>query len=102
MRTDLTPEQRALADYMSDLSEQAYFAGWMHGLEFALWEAASGQLPSYGRLEFDERQIVRLRALSSACGGWIVFDEASEETWISMPDWLNRFDEWKTRRGVPG
>ena len=38
MLRDLTPPQRQLADFMSDLSENAYCAGWMSGLEYALWE----------------------------------------------------------------
>jgi hypothetical protein len=36
--------QRQLADYMSDLSEEAYSAGWMNGLEYALWDALTGRL----------------------------------------------------------
>jgi hypothetical protein len=43
MLADLSPDQRRLADYMSELSESAYCAGWMEGLEFALWEAVQGQ-----------------------------------------------------------
>jgi hypothetical protein len=36
MQADLTHDQRALADAMSKISEAAYCAGWMEGLEFAL------------------------------------------------------------------
>jgi hypothetical protein len=42
MLSDLTPDQRALARYMSDLSEEAYCAGWMSGLEYALWDGLIG------------------------------------------------------------
>ena len=35
----LTADQRQLANFMSNLSEQAYCAGWIEGLEYALWEA---------------------------------------------------------------
>jgi hypothetical protein len=38
MLRDLTPAQCELAKYMSDLSEEAYCAGWMQGLEYALWQ----------------------------------------------------------------
>jgi hypothetical protein len=100
MRTELTAKQRALVDYMSDLSEQAYFAGWMQGLEFALWQAITGQLPRYGRLVFDDQQLARLRNLSSECAGWIAFDEARGETWIPMSDWLRLFSEWKASGGI--
>ena len=95
MLQDLTEEQRMLADFMSELSEEAYCAGWMDGLEFALWEAITGERASYGRLEFVETQLARLRALSSSCDGWIVFDEPDAETWISTRDWTLRFAEWR-------
>jgi hypothetical protein len=42
MLRDLTPAQLELAEYMSDLSEEAYCAGWMRDLEYALWDAAYG------------------------------------------------------------
>jgi hypothetical protein len=99
MLQDLTEEQRMLADFMSELSEEAYCAGWMDGLEFALWEALTEERASYGRLEFDETQVNRLRALSSSCGGWIVFEDIGEETWIPLRDWTSRFAEWKAGGG---
>jgi hypothetical protein len=36
---NLEPEAHELAQYMSDLSEDAWHAGWMDGIEFALWDA---------------------------------------------------------------
>lgn len=60
MLSELTPSQRALAEYMSDLSEDAYCAGWM-------------------------------------LGGWIVFDDTTQETWLPMGEWERRFAEWEKR-----
>ena len=98
MLQDLTPEQRRLADAMSDLSEQAYSAGWMTGLEYALWAALIGQADTHRlRLELSTDERASLRALSDACGGWIVFDETTEETWIPLAEWEQRFAE--RRRG---
>ena len=35
----MNPSAQALADYMSELSEDAFSARWMDGLEFELWSA---------------------------------------------------------------
>jgi hypothetical protein len=75
MRSGLTPEQQELVRYMSDLSEQAYCAGWMAGLEYALWEVVIGTRHQYGRLLVTEDHRVQLRRLSEACGGWIVCED---------------------------
>lgn len=91
MLEGLTKDQRLLAEFMSDLSEQAYGAGWMNGLERALWEAVVGGSRNYGRLVLIDAHVARLRELSERCGGWIVFDAASEETWLSLPEWERRF-----------
>jgi hypothetical protein len=48
MLTELTADQRRLADYMSELSEEAYAAGWRHGPENAMWEVAIGRSDDTG------------------------------------------------------
>ena len=80
MISELTPDQRKLAEYMSDLSEDAYCAGWMEGLEIALWEVVEGTRTDYGRLTFTDLQRTDLKSLSETSGGWIVFDDRNEET----------------------
>ena len=94
MLRDLTNDQRELFDFMSDLSEQAYYAGWMEGLEYALWEAALGVRRHYGHLDFTDAQLVRLRELSDSCQGWIVFDDDTHETWLAREEWQERFAAW--------
>jgi len=98
MLKDLTADQRELADFMSDLSEQAYCAGWMDGLEYALWETLIGPRREYGRLNLCDTQRVRLRELSDACGGWIVFDDDNEETWLPRAEWKERFSAQRKTR----
>jgi len=102
MRRDLTNDQRALADFMSDLSEEAYCAGWMEGLEYALWEAVLGVRRDYGRLHFTGAQQARLRELSDCCEGWIVFDEDTEETWVAREEWQGRFLAWQRTKDDTG
>ena len=94
MIEDLTPDQRLLAEFMSDLSEEAYYAGWMANLEYALWEAAMGLRRNYGHLTLTEVHCSRLRELSNACGGWVVFDDATFETWLPRAEWERRFATW--------
>jgi hypothetical protein len=87
MLADLTPAQRALAQYMSALSEAAFLAGWMDGLEHALWRAVLEGPCQYGRLMVTEEHIARLKALSAACDGWIYFHKVHEESFVPVPVW---------------
>lgn len=95
--SDLSGEQLALAESMSALSEEAWYAGWMDGLEVALWDAVVGGPRSYGRLEITTAQIERLRELADAAGGWIVLDAATEETFVPMEAWLERYVSTSTQ-----
>jgi len=101
MIADLTPLQRALADYMSDLSEAAYSAGWQAGLEYGLWDAVLGRSNRYGRLQIGNAEVARLRQLAERCAGWVVFDDTNQETWLPMNEWEQRFEAW-VQRGRPG
>ena len=95
MLKDLAADQLALARYMSDLSEESYYAGWMEGLEYALWQVVLGERRDYGHLTFTSEHADNLRRMSVACGGWIVFDAEKEETWIPSQDWVDRFSAWR-------
>lgn len=89
MLNDLTATQRELADYMSALSERAYDAGWVEGLEFALWRAVADDLFKYGQLELSREHAQQLSSLSQRCGGWIVFDKQHEESFVTLEQWLH-------------
>ena len=80
---------------MSDLSEEAWFAGWMDGLEFALWNAVIGGSRDYGRLAITDEHIEQLRRLADAAGGWVIYDREDEETFLAMEAWTNRFERWR-------
>jgi hypothetical protein len=84
----MSPEAAALRDYMSELSEEAWYAGWMMDLEYALWDAVEHGPRSYGRLELSAQHVTKLRALSAACGGWIRFDDvAGDEVFVPIEVW---------------
>jgi len=84
---------RALAEYMSELSEEAYTAGWMDGLEYALWYAIENGPRKYGRLDINDAHIEKMKELSGSIGGWIYFDNKFEETFISKENWLSHYGQ---------
>jgi len=98
MIADLTPDQRRLAGFMSDLSEEAYCAGWMDGLEYALWDVLVCNRTEYGRLSVTVEHRTKLKELADSCGGWIVFDDVTEQTWVSRVAWDARFAAWKNNQ----
>jgi hypothetical protein len=82
---------------MSALSEEAYCATWMDGLEYALWQVLLATRTTYGRLELTDAHRQKLRDLSDACGGWIVFDDRKDETWVPRSEWEVQFATSKNR-----
>lgn len=94
----MTPEARALADYMSELSEQAYYAGWMLELEYELWQALTNGPRKYGRLQVTGSHIAQLLRLSNAAGGWISFDSVHGESFVKLDEWRVQFSKWKTSK----
>jgi hypothetical protein len=93
--TDLTPDQRALAEYMSELSEQAICAGWIGNLEHALWRARIEGPFVYSRLVMTDEHIAKLTELSERCGGWIVYEPRKEETFVPMEKWTTEMYDRK-------
>lgn len=92
-------KQKALARIMREISEECYSAGWMHGLEYKLWDILSGKTgKKYGQSEVTDEQIAEMREISDEIAGWIYWadDEAHPgmppELWgprfIPMDDWL--------------
>jgi hypothetical protein len=84
----MKPAEKRLTDYMSDLSEQASNATWMLGLEYVLWSAIVDGPRKYGRLDITDDHTARLKELSDACGGWIIFDDEKGETFVPADEWL--------------
>lgn len=97
MLRTLGPEAQELAEYMSELSRQAYYAGWMQDLEFELWDAIVSGPRDYGRLAITHEHVCELRRLSAAACGWIVYEDKDEETFLPMKEWEERFEIWKQR-----
>jgi hypothetical protein len=99
MLSDLSVEAQVLADTMSSISEEAWCAGWMHDLEFDLWAAIQGEKKGYRRAILDDSDIAKLKWLSNACGGWIVFHETSGRAFVPLSEWTRIFAEHEAERG---
>jgi hypothetical protein len=93
----MKPEEKQLADYMSDLSERAYCASWMVGLEYVLWSAVIDCPRKYGRLDITDEHIAKLKELSDACGGWIMFDDKKGETFVPLGEWPHIYESNRNR-----
>ena len=86
-----TPEMRELYKTMSDISEDCYYAGWMHGLEFAIWGALRDGDRSYGIGEMDADHLEQCRLLSEKTGGWIVWYGDEDDASLPLDEWGPRF-----------
>jgi hypothetical protein len=91
LSASLTSDQKALAEYMSALSGEAYSAAWMRGLEFALWDALQTGPCIYGRVRISSAQLDRLRELSVACGGWVTLDENALPLFVTLDAWQREY-----------
>lgn len=80
-------DAQALLDLMSQISEEAWAAAWMSGIEYDLWDALDRGPRPYGRIMLHDGLLVRLRDLSRACGGWIRFDDDRGEVFVPLPEW---------------
>ena len=88
----LTLAQSELAELMSDISEDQYFAGWLTGLEYDLWallqSSDAQRVGAFGGTH--RRDIRRLRDLSAATNGWIVWLDHADPDLKHMP-----LDKWE-------
>ena len=76
-----------LLGLMTGLSEEGFCAGWMTGLEYALWQIPSGA--HYGMVKISENVATLLRLLAEEAGGWWYWDDDGPKfvdtaTWAGM------------------
>lgn len=76
----------AFQEYMSDISEEQYCAGWLIGLEYRLWSIVIGDTngnTQFGLFKLTTRQIATLTEFSVVCLGWMM----SWDRYVPMDDW---------------
>ncbi len=85
-----SPEPRAAFDLckaMAAWSKATYFAGWMDGVEYVLWNECHQPQPS--------EECHRILSLSQQCKGWWVWsDESDHETFLSIDEWVQEFEKY--------
>lgn len=86
-------EQKIAADLlrklMSWISEEQWCAGWLHDIEYILWDAVVGRRKDI----CNPQEIEQLKYLSDKCGGWIIWDEqAKDERFVPMGEWLRLYE----------
>jgi hypothetical protein len=81
-----------LRDEMSDISEECYCAGWLHGLESDLWlMLQGGRSRDYGQSTVSHEQLGRLRDLHEKCGGWWYWHEEHGHMFATTAEWMERY-----------
>jgi hypothetical protein len=93
MLHDLTSEQRQLADFMSNISEKCYYAGWLSNLEYILWDAVNNGEKEFGHGIISDQDVRTLMQLSKDCNCWIYYDDTTEETALDLANWRYKFNE---------
>jgi hypothetical protein len=84
---------RYLCARMSEISEDAWFAGWLTGLEFTLWHVAETDTTDGRICELEARSIVNM-ARELRCW-WVWGDDGP--TRLSLGEWLPMYEAWRTR-----
>lgn len=80
-----------LLNFMGDISEEVYYAGWLIDLEFTLWAIAERVAPPG---EVGEKQATELRELATKCSGWWRWDEAKGcVVFVGLSEWRRMVDE---------
>jgi hypothetical protein len=110
-------KQRALYKLMSEISEDCYCAGWMHGNEYTLWKMVADPAANrkYGQSGLSDEQLADLRAIAAETGGWIRWRDDREESnlpvdqrgpvFTPMVEWLAMYENhiavWDRTAGGP-
>lgn len=90
--TGQAEDRIALRVLMSELSEDAYCAGWHIDTEYRLWEMLVGERRRWMGLSVDDPRIEELRRLHVATGGWWRFnpelnDGCGDQEFVATEAW---------------
>lgn len=97
----LNAKKKELSDFMSELFEEYYSAGWLDGLEFQLWEVLEGNAKAFAGGKLKPEEVTRLRQLRDGLGGWFYLNpDTYEEDPGFEPSaaFARRYLAWKQRK----
>jgi hypothetical protein len=84
----------ALCEFMGDISQRCYRAGWMCSAGNDLWAILQGERERmWGMYEVTHAEMTILRMLSKSCAGWWTWPDEME----TQPVFVT-LDEWKEIR----
>jgi hypothetical protein len=101
----LTHVQNDLERFMSNLSERAYFAGWMEGTEERLWAFMSDEKDdgAWGVTTLTKEDRLELRRLSEIAQGWICWVGTAGTLcgvmFVPLEQWRRDFEAKRLRSG---
>lgn len=89
----MTDEQKIAAGLlvkaMSGISEEYWCAGWLHDLEYILWDAVIGRRKG----PCSTQDLEQLKYLSEKCDGWIIWDEQEkDQRFVPIEEWLRLYE----------
>jgi hypothetical protein len=86
------PWARLLFRRMSEISEEAFAAGWYIGNEFLLWRALQGEGET---IDLSPEELEELRVLSREANGWIWTGEEDEYLLrlVSFEEWRGLYED---------
>lgn len=93
--------RKRLLSLMREISQDCFFAGWMIGLEYSLWQAVL-QYPrpyEFGILPIEVEHVAELKDLAEELQEWAIWDEGEiREKLIPLSDWKQIFSSHEARR----
>src|SRR5690349_11296056 len=99
----LSRDEHRLRDLISEVSEAAFFAGWMEDAEYEVWRLAT-QGGAWGRTDAEESAGLLTEALSTArrIDRWVIWSERTgcDNEPIPLGDWSSMFRAWADSRDV--
>jgi len=92
----LTDDQYDLYDRMSEISEDAYCAGWMIDNEFNIWSAVATGRAENGYQYANPRLLRRCKKLAAEIGGWMRWTPDGPQ-FVPMAQWLVLYESWREK-----
>jgi len=91
---------RQLDNLMSALSQKCWYASWLKGSEYPLWEFANDAraVHRWGAGVVSQSEAARLKELSKMAGGWIIWERGQDmPRLVPLKEWLGVYASWKNK-----
>lgn len=84
----------AIGDLVSDISEDCYCAGWMHGIEFDLWAVICGDATDYAGVTLADHRVQALARIARDADGWVRYGDSGVES-VDSVTWAKMYAAYK-------